>query len=72
MLLHDERTSLKEWLGERRSLYLLGLALDFSVIDSAITAQEAGGHASVYVVSCTVAHTHVAVTVHAHANVRTW
>ena len=45
----DERISLAERLGKRRSLFILGLALDFCVCDTSLTAREAG-YENVYIV----------------------
>jgi len=38
----DEKVGLADRLGSRRALYVTGLALDFCVIDTALTAREAG------------------------------
>ena len=45
----EERRSLGERLGPRRSVFICGLALDFCVIDSALTA-KAAGYDDVYII----------------------
>ena len=42
VLAAESRVSLKERLGDVRALYILGLALDFCVLDSALTAKSSG------------------------------
>ena len=42
VLAAEERTPLAERLGKRRNVYICGLALDFCVVDSALTAKAAG------------------------------
>ena len=49
VLAAEERVSLADRLGTRRALYILGLALDFCVMDSSLTAMEAG-YTDVYIV----------------------
>jgi len=49
VLAAEERVGLATRLGPRRALYIMGLALDFCVLDSALTAREAG-YDPVYIV----------------------
>ena len=45
----EERIPLATRLGKRRAIYVLGLALDFCVCDTSLTAREAG-YEDVYIV----------------------
>jgi len=49
VLAAESRVSLKQRLGDVRALYILGLALDFCVLDSALTA-KASGYSDVYII----------------------
>jgi hypothetical protein len=59
VLAANERVTLSERLGRRRALFLAGMALDFCVLDSAITARDAG-YAAVYIVLDVARPSHVA------------